>query len=358
MGRSVTLTIVGETNVQERERPEEAFSLVGDLLSTSDVLFGHLEGLFHPPSSDPERPDIPYKSAWRHADPSQVVAYNAAGFDAMCAASNVAYGEAAIRTTLAVLSEAGIPVCGIGLDRDAARRGVVVEKGGIRFGYLSYTSVFWPSDHAAREGVPGVATIKAHTAYQPGRRALEMPGAPPEVVTFPDRDELAEMGRDVETLRSAVDVLVVSCHWGVSSSPVVVSYQQAIGRAAIDAGADIVFGHHPHVIQPIEVWKGRPILYSMGNFAFDWRKMRGRNLFGLAAHIRIVEGRVEAVSLTVARRNGDNMIEPIAATDTDARPVLEPVIEEARTRFDTAIEVAGDGLVVDLSTSRRIDKEV
>ena len=270
MTDDINLTIVGETNIQERDEPAEAFSQVERLLNAADVLFGHMEGLLFPPSSDPSRPDIPYKSGWHHSDPSQATGYKQAGFDAMCVASNVAYGEEAIRSTLRTLGEMELPICGIGHDYTEAHTPVILEKSGVRFGYLSYTSVFWPTDHAAGEKRPGAATIKAYTAYQPGRRALEMPGAMPEIVTFPDEAELKAMQSDVTRLRPRVDVLVVSCHWGVSSSPGVVSYQQTIGRAAIDAGADVVFGHHPHVVQPVEVWKGRPIFYSMGNFVFDW----------------------------------------------------------------------------------------
>ena len=84
-----------------------------------------------------------------------------------------------------------------------------------------------------------------------------MPGAPAIVETWPDKKELKDMQASVQTLRNEVDVLVVSCHWGVSGSEEIVDYQQMIGHAAIDAGADIVIGHHPHVPQGIEVYKDR-----------------------------------------------------------------------------------------------------
>ena len=163
----------------------------------------------------------------------------------------------------------------MGINLEEARRPALVERAGVRLGFLSYTSVFWPVGHAAGRDAPGVATIKATTAYQPGPRALEMPGAPPVIVTTPDPSELEAMEMDVKNLRNRVDIVVVSCHWGVSGSNQVLDYQHAIGRAAISAGADIVIGHHPHVVQGIELWQGRPIFYSLGNFVFDWDRMRG-----------------------------------------------------------------------------------
>ena len=73
---------------------------------------------------------------------------------------------------------------------------------------------------------------------------------------------------DIEAMRPLVDVLIVSVHWGDDYKPVR-QLQRNFGRLAIDLGADAVIGHHPHVPQPVELYKGRPIIYSIGNFVFS-----------------------------------------------------------------------------------------
>lgn len=322
---AATLVLVGDTNLQNRTDPAAAFEHVLAKLKSADLLFGHLEGPLSPPSADPAAPDIPHKAGWRHSHPSMVKGLQAAGFAAMCCASNVAYGRQAVLDTLATLDAANIKHCGMGLNLAEARRPALVERAGVRFGFLSYTSVFWPVGHAAGQDTPGIATIKATTAYQPGPRALEMPGVPPLIVTTPDPAELAAMEMDVKNLRDQVDIVVVSCHWGVSGSNQVQDYQRAIGRAAISAGADIVIGHHPHVIQGIEIWQGRPIFYSLGNFAFDWERMRGRHLDGLLVSCDITERRLTGVSFVPARRNSGNNIELLDPAGAEGRRIVEQV---------------------------------
>ena len=109
-----------------------------------------------------------------------------------------------------------------------------------------------------------------------------MPGAPPVVRTTPHPVELAAFVDDIASLRPRVDLLVVAMHWGISGSMELADYQRTVGRAAVDAGADLILGSHPHVPQAIEV---RPraarstpgiICYSLGNFVFDWPAMHGR----------------------------------------------------------------------------------
>ncbi len=96
------------------------------------------------------------------------------------------------------------------------------------------------------------------------------PGAEPITIPSPTRAELEAMREDVRALRTKADLVILSCHWGVSSKEEPVAYQKEIAHAAIDAGADMVFGHHPHVVQAGEIYRGKPVFYSLGNFVFDW----------------------------------------------------------------------------------------
>ncbi len=303
-----SLGLVGDTNVQNRRDPASAFGNVMGALRDIDVMIGHLECPLCTPSDDPLAPDISFKDRWRHSDPAMVDGFAAAGFKAMTIASNVAYPPSAVVETVRHLDGAGIAHAGGGRDIAEARAPAIVEHVGMRIALLSYTSVFWPIEQPATERSAGVATIKAHTAYQPGRRVLEMPGAPPDIQTWADRDELDAMVDDVRRARRKADIVIVGCHWGVSSQEEHVAYQREIGQAAIDAGASLVFGAHPHRISGIEVYKGAPIFYSLGNFAFDWEKMAGRNLDGLLVRCIVAGGAITGIGFVPVRRDADNNI--------------------------------------------------
>ena len=270
---------VGDVNLQHRADPGTAFHRVAAELSAANVLYGNLEGPLAG-ASDPS--PIPHKHGWVHSDPAMVAGLQAAGFSFVSCASNVAYPPSAAMRSLEVLDAHAIPHAGAGRNLAEARRPAVVERCGLRFGLLSYTSVFWPHGHAAGPDSPGVATVRIATAYEPGPRVLEMPGAPPVVRTTPDADELAALVRDIVELRPAVDLLVVAMHWGISGSTELAEYQRTVGHAAVDAGADLVLGAHPHVPQGIEIRRRAErrvpgiICYSLGNFTFDWPAMRGR----------------------------------------------------------------------------------
>ena len=319
---AVSLVIAGETNIQDRFDPVSAFANVRHLLDAADLRFCHLEGPLCEPSADPARPDIPHKLNWRHSDPRMVAALTDAGIDAVSCASNVSYPADAALGSARVLAEAGIAFCGIGPTLDAARRPAVIGKNGVKIAFLSYTSVFWPSRHAAQADRPGTAVLPAQTAYQPGPRALEMPGASPEVVTWCAPEVLDGLARDVRAARQQADIVVASCHWGVSSSPVPAAYQRSLGRTAIEAGADLVVGHHPHVIQPIEYHRGRPIFFSLGNFAFDWPKMRGRHRDGMLLQVEIADKKISRIGLVPVSRDDDNQISPHAPDSAEGRRIL------------------------------------
>lgn len=345
-----TLLLAGDTNLQFRKDPASAFRHLLPLLREAAVRFVNLEGPLAGPSDDPATPDIPHKTGWRHSEPGMVEGLVAAGIDAVGCANNVTYPPAAMLRSLAVLDEAGIAHAGGGRTYAEARRPVVLERTGVTYGFLSYTSVFWPVGHAAGKATPGVATIRAHTAYQPNRRVHEMPGGPPAVVTWPDPEELAAMESDVRTLRARADVVVVSNHWGVSGSSETCDYQRAIGRAAVGAGADIVIGHGPHHLQGVEQFKsadGRvgTVFYSLGNFVFDWSKMRGRELDGLIVRCTVRAKRVAEVSFVPVRRDEHNDPEPLSPASGDGARIADEVRSLSQS-FGTEFCVAGDAVLV------------
>ena len=114
------------------------------------------------------------------------------------------------------------------------------------------------------------------------------------------------MQGDISKLSENVDVVIVSYHWGVSSTLEPVSYQSVVGRAAIDAGADLVFGHGPHKYQKIEIHKDRLIFHSLGQFVFDDHLRLGDHREGLLARIVVRDGELAAASLVPSWLDDNN----------------------------------------------------
>jgi Putative enzyme of poly-gamma-glutamate biosynthesis (capsule formation) len=87
--------------------------------------------------------------------------------------------------------------------------------------------------------------------------------------TYPHRYDISRQEKDIEKLRSeGCEIIIVSMHWGKEESYKLTAEQKQMGRALIDAGADVVYGHGPHVLQPVEMYNGKPIIYSLANFTF------------------------------------------------------------------------------------------
>lgn len=146
------------------------------------------------------------------------------------------YGLEGLEETIRHLESIDIPYVGIGGNLQAARKPVVLEKAGWKIGFLGY---FGGGDFAARADRAGFA---------PRRESIIL--------------------QDVRRLRTEVDYLVVNFHWGVERSPDPEPEQVHLARKVIDAGADLIVGHHPHILQGIEEYEGKHIAYSLGNFVF------------------------------------------------------------------------------------------
>ena len=309
-GPGVTsVLMMGDTNIQLRERPETAFRDIMPTLAAADLRLLNLEGPFAGGSDDREDPDIGHKN-WRHSNPDQVAALTAAGISAVGVANNVTYPRAALVRSLAVLEAAGVPYAGGGENLEAAHRPVVLETDdGTRVGFLQYAATVFPYDHAATPTLPGVAEIKVYTAYQPPHQ-LDKPGQPPVVVTWLDEESEARMVEDVRRLAERVDVVVASYHWGVSGTSEPVDYQSAIARAVIDAGADVVMGHGTHRYQRVETYRGRPVFYGLGQGVFDDVRADRDRYFreGLLARVTIEGGAVTGASLVPTWREDDNQV--------------------------------------------------
>jgi poly-gamma-glutamate synthesis protein (capsule biosynthesis protein) len=168
-----------------------------------------------------------------------------------------------VEDTVAGLRELGIASAGAGMSLDEARRPAVVVAGDVRVGVLSYNCV-GPREARATSSKAGCAALDVLTHYELDYAG---PGGPPRAYTFVAPESLDALRGDVLALRDGVDVVVVAFHKGLGHVPVQVhSYERELARTAIDCGADVVAGHHAHILRGIELYRGKPVFHGLGNF--------------------------------------------------------------------------------------------
>ena len=265
-GVDISFYLVGDVRV-ESHMPEETFALCAARLREADILFGNLESVISDRWDPADVSDLRLVGT----PESMLAGYTAAGFSVLNVANNpsMRFGWPALEHCLALLDGVGICHIGAGPNLDAARQPAIIERQGTRVAFLGYSAVTDPA-HAARKDRPGVNRFRVDTAYRPPSRFFEVPGAPPIIITTPDPRDLAALQENIRATREQADVVVVSWHWGISPASngqgELVDYQITLGHACIDAGADLVVGHHPHLLQGVEVYSGRAIFYSLGDF--------------------------------------------------------------------------------------------
>jgi poly-gamma-glutamate synthesis protein (capsule biosynthesis protein) len=311
-----TILMTGDVNLMNVADPHQPFRQIRETLQAADLVVSNLEcTLFLPPRGN----SLEHEGFF--ADPDiGAQALQAGGIDIVGIANNVNYGEAAILGSIETLRRYGIQYAGAGANRAAARKPAIVEKGGVRYGFLQRSSVYWATNHEAGAADPGIAVIRGHTAYQvplyrdkPGRPPFNRPGVPPEIVTWADRAYLDWFAEDIAALKRQVDIVIASCHWGLAGD--VLEYMTQIARTAIDAGADIVFGHGPHQPLPIGCYKEKPIFYGLGSFSFHTghQGIKHGDWIGILARLDT------GTSFSFVRHNAEN--ETVAA----------PLAEEGKT---------------------------
>ena len=302
------LVLAGDVNLMNVSDAAVPFRRVAAALNSADVALANLECCLHLPEARS------HDAEGFFADPLiGGKALRLAGIHAVGIANNVNYGAANIAASIACLDQIGVRHTGAGANLAAARAAALVERNGLRVGALQRSSVYWPTDHEAHEDSLGIAVILGHTAYQvptgrtaPGVPPPNRPGVPPVIVTWADPVYLKEFCGDIAALRGQADIVVASCHWGLGREPL--QYMTDIARAAIDAGADVVMGHGPHYPLPVEVYRGRPIFYGLGNLTFSTghqgRKHAG--WIGMLVELTCERGAIAACDFRFVRSNADN----------------------------------------------------
>lgn len=251
----------------DRDDADRCFDGTRDLLAGAELVFGQLE------TSLAER-GVRLPQA-RHAvltKPAVAGALARAGFDVISCAGNhcMDWGPDAFADTLRHLRAAGLDVVGAGANIEEARRPVVrTLADGTRVALLAYSSIL-PAGYWAEARRPGCAPMRAHTLYE--QVELDQPGTPARIHTFPHRGDLAAMQDDIRAAKRTADVVLVSQHWGIHFvRATIADYQRDVARAAVAAGADAILGHHAHILKGSELVDGRPVFYSLCNFATDLR---------------------------------------------------------------------------------------
>ena len=283
--RTITMTLVGdimlnrgvEYMVGKEGDGDYSFpflKIVEDLKGTK-LLFGNLEG----PISD-KGTKVGSIYSFR-AEPKVIEGLTFAGFDVISLANNHAfdYGREALEDTFLKLKTAGIDehsfistrrsarvidYVGAGFNQSEAYSPVIKEIQGTKIGFLAYTNL-GPETWKATERNSGIAWI--------------------------NENDFEKIKKDIENAKSQADILIVSLHAGEEYAAEPTQFQIEFSKVAIDAGADLVIGHHPHVVQKSEKYKDKWIFYSLGNFVFD-QSFSQETMKGEILEILIKDGKI------------------------------------------------------------------
>lgn len=293
LGRGVKTKLV-----QAGNNYDHVFSEVTSLLQKGDIVFGNLEA----PATNSTHALWDVKKGGKYVlrnEPAAVQSLGKAGFNLISLANNhiMDYYARGLEDTIQELDKHNISFAGAGSNIEEARKGTIIECKGWKVGLLAYTDMaelYFKGDPQIRfmadEKNSGVAPRKL-------KYVLE----------------------DMERLRPQVDILLISLHWGIEESFEVTKAQVEFAHELIDAGADAILGHHPHQFQGIEMYKGKPILYSLGNFMFDQNDPENQESFIM--EMKLGEEGLEGLRAIPVKIEGKRKI--VLLEEQEAAPLLE-----------------------------------
>jgi poly-gamma-glutamate capsule biosynthesis protein CapA/YwtB (metallophosphatase superfamily) len=291
-----------------------AFDKMRPWLQKADIAFGNLEG----PLTTRGNPATDKKFLFRSPPAKVAAALKNAGFDVVSLANNhtLDYGSEGLADTITALNETGIRHVGAGKNLAIARQAAVIERNGLKVAFLAYSLTF-PEEFWA-------TADKAGTVF--GYR------------------EIVE--DDIRAAKHKADIVVASFHWGQESKTELRPYQVALGHAAINAGASLVIGHHPHILQGVEHYKNGVILYSMGNFAFGSYSRKAK-VSALAEIVfdgnKLTQVRLQPINVF----NVDVLFQPQPLTGVAAANVISQ-LQELSLKQATTLEKVQDTAMLDL----------
>jgi len=248
------------------------FSKTAGRLAAYDAVVANLEA---PITNADSKWPLPKQYSYR-IDPAAVPAIARAGIDVVTLANNHShdYGSRGLEDTLRALDDGGIAHIGAAMTESEARRGLVLETAGGALGILSYLE----DKTSWRLWTLSYALDLPFRSWPGSARALE-----------------ADLAEDIARLEKHSDALAVVFHFGENYRPIT-PHQKELARLAIELGADAVIGHHSHQAQPVGAYLGRPIVYSLGNYA--WGAIGHPQMrYGMGAALVLEAGRIRGVEL-------------------------------------------------------------
>ncbi|GIL41611.1 CapA family protein [Roseiterribacter gracilis] len=261
----MTFEILGVGDVgAKRSDLASMFAPVRDTLRAGAVTFGQLETVVSDRGAI-----VPNAKLAMRATSALAPVLADAGFTMMSFAGNhcLDWGFDAFADTLAHMESAKVAIAGAGTNLAASLRPVVQQIGDVRVAMIAASSIL-PEGYAARSDKPGCAPLRAHTFYE--QIEHDQPGTPARIRSHADRTDLAALLAAIRQAKRDNGLVVLSLHWGIHMvRGSLAEYQIEVAKAAIDAGADVIFGHHPHLMKGIGFHRGKPIFYSLGNFAIE-----------------------------------------------------------------------------------------
>lgn len=248
--------------VQMRKSGNAAFPFlkIADTIRSADIAAGNLEG----PISDRGANQGSIYSF--RADPSVVEGLRFAGFDVLFLANNHIWdwGGDALTDTVGILRQNGIQTAGAGISQEEANAPVIKTVQNTRFAFFSFTDRY-PKSLEAVGGQPGISHF-----------------------------DLPSILEKIRTAKIRNDIVIVSLHWGEEYATHAGVQQQEWAHAMIDAGANLVVGHHPHVTQELEQYRNGWIAYSLGNFVFD-QNFSAETRSAYLLRVSVVDKRIRVV---------------------------------------------------------------
>jgi poly-gamma-glutamate capsule biosynthesis protein CapA/YwtB (metallophosphatase superfamily) len=284
---------------------EYAYEHVRAMLGDFDLLVVNHEGPLTAREEPEDKLDTGRKRYWYKGRPAAADALASLGVGVVSLANNhvLDFGIEGLADTIAAFRDAGIAHCGAGLDEPEARRPAVVTVGGVRIAFLSCMQRY---DIYVRERL-----------YASKRRG----GC--------SRLRLASLQDDLAALESTVDLRVVLVHWG-RNYRAVSARQESLAAGLVEAGADLVIGHHPHIPQRVDLIDGKPVVYSLGNgiLGTPGRFHSGRPPYGIAAGVSLAtDGTPTSIELQlIAVDNQEVRFAPVAAVGTAASAYLRSLV--------------------------------
>lgn len=240
-GKCVRLVFVGDVMLADGPGAfiadgGDPFAEFADLFDSADLVVGNLECVVATGGSPEDKP-------WTFRAHPRVIPLLTRYFHAVSAANNHSgdFGPAALCEQFRLFDEAQMPYFGAGPNRTAAHRPLIVKRRGVRIALLGYND-YPPRRFEATDHRPGTAWIDRN------------------VITA----AIALLRRHEPSL-----IIIPYLHWGEEEERRHSDEQETLAKALIDAGADLIVGSHPHVVQDVGEYRGRPIFYSLGNFVFD-----------------------------------------------------------------------------------------